>query len=393
MKILLINDTLNKFGGVETYIYKLAHLLKEKGHKVELFGSNRKEDFSSLFSRWFSLKYYCQAKKIIKEFRPDVVHIHNCSRIISPSPILAAKHLKVPIIMTIHDFHLMCPRLWLNKKNGNVCKNGFGNHCLWSNCRSNKEGYLYFPYFWLKFLKILLHRKLVINNVNFFTAPSKSLVNYAKKNMHINRILLIPTFIPENNLKNKQQIVTNFNNLLFVGRLSREKGVDILIKAISMVIRVKPNIKLKVIGEGSDKQRLLKLTHDLMLNKYVDFTGHIDNKIIHKYFKKSAILILPSLLYEHYPLVIFESQSYGVPVLGSDTGEIPELIKNGFNGIIFKKGNSFDLASKICQILSDRHDLVEMSKNCIYHISKNYSQSSHYQYIISLYNTAINENK
>lgn len=92
MRILLINDLKVKKGGAEKVVYDIKHLLEENNHETKIIGSeNEKETISTFFSRWFSLKYYFKTKKTIKNFNLDVVHIHNFSRYISPSPIVAAK--------------------------------------------------------------------------------------------------------------------------------------------------------------------------------------------------------------------------------------------------------------------------------------------------------------
>jgi len=217
MRILLINDLSIIAGGAEQVVFDTKKLLEERGNIVRILGSNTKEEFLSLLSRWFSLKYYCFTKKIIKEFDPDIVHIHNFSRIISPSPIIAAKRLKKKVVLTIHDFHMYCPKTWAIFRDGKICEKGYNLFCPFYNCYTFKRGKIYVFYHILKWLKVGLHRKIIKKYVDCFICPSKKLKEFIQKNLNIppERVIYLPNFVEIKN-QNTEKEKKN-NQFLFVG--------------------------------------------------------------------------------------------------------------------------------------------------------------------------------
>ena len=220
MKILQVNDTIEKYGGAEIYMYGLEGILKKNGHDVEIFGSNKFQNKLSFLTRFYDPFIYFKLSKKIKYFKPDVIHCHNIVRTISPSVLHAAKKHKVPVVMTVHDYHLICPKTWFIDKNGNPCKYGFGWRCLLSNCYTFKRGRRYFFYHLLKILKVWLHRRIIKNNVDIFITPSRNLGLWIGKSLCVNNLEVVPNFIDASNICYKP--VTDTKILLYIGRLSKE---------------------------------------------------------------------------------------------------------------------------------------------------------------------------
>ena len=182
MKILLIQDLISDMNGASKAVFEIKKLLEGKGHEVRLIGyKGKKETILTFFSRWYSFKYYYLTKKLIKNFKPDIVHIHDYKYYISISPIIAAKKLNQKIILTPHDFSLYCPKLWGIYKDGEVCKYGFSSRCFIYNCKARKEGYLYFPYQWIRLFKTYFHKQIIKYNVQTMTCASTTLTKYIKK--------------------------------------------------------------------------------------------------------------------------------------------------------------------------------------------------------------------
>ncbi len=347
MKILLINDTISKHGGAEEHFYSLKSLLESKGHLVRIFGKKTFQDIPSFILRFFDPFIYFQSLGLIKRFNPDIVHIHGVSRNISPSPILAAKKLGKKVIMTMHDFHFYCPKTWAIYQDGNPCKFGYSKKCLYSNCKTFKEGYQYIPYHFLKWLKVGLHRKLIKKYVDRFISPSnklKELIQYSLK-IPEEKIIYLPNFtIPEKNMgRNIDNIESN--QFLYVGRLSKEKGTNILIEAVHILVnKNKLNIKLIIIGDGSERTKLERLTHLLGLEKNISFLGKLPKSRLSKYYLESLAVVIPSICMDNSPLVAYEAMNYHTPIIASNIGGIPDLVKNDKNGFLFEMGNKNMLA-------------------------------------------------
>jgi glycosyltransferase involved in cell wall biosynthesis len=128
LKIMLVNDSTNEIGGAETYILTFNKILESKGHSTFLFGPKNDVGLSnSFFSRWYSRKYYKEITDKIRKFNPDIVHVHNLSRVISPSVLRATYKASVPIIQTVHDYHYICPKVWMLDRNGEIIRDHSSN--------------------------------------------------------------------------------------------------------------------------------------------------------------------------------------------------------------------------------------------------------------------------
>lgn len=392
MKILIINDSLYKSSGADIYTLNLAQLLKNKGYTVKLFGYKiRKETIDSFLSRWFSIRNYLKINRIIKEFKPDIVHINGISRRISPSVILAAKKNNVYVVITIHDFHYVCPKTWGIYKNKKPCKYGFGWRCLVTNCYAQKMGIANFPYQWLKWLKVWLHRKILREYTDLFICPSKILTYWMKKSLKINNVSYIPNFI-DIKTDQTQEIKKNNNQFLFVGRLNKGKGVGVLIRAIKAVKEKYPQILLKIIGNGPERKNLEKLTKKLNLQNNVNFLGKIVHKKISRYYKESLVVIIPSIWMENAPLTALEAMTHKKPLIVSNRGGLPELVKNKKNGFVFEPGSPQDLAMKITKILKNLVLVKEMGKNSELLTKTKFSKKSHFKHLDKIYRDPVSFN-
>lgn len=347
MRILLINDTISRYGGAEEFCYSLKKLLENKGHSVIIFGKKDLESIPSYILRFFDPFVYLQSYKLIKNFNPDIIHVHCISRNISPSPIIAAKKLGKKVVMTIHDFHYYCPKTWAIYQDGKPCKFGYSKKCLYSNCKTFKEGYQYLPYHFFKWLKVGLHRKILIKHVNIFTTPSIKLKKAMQFSLKIpdKKIIYLPNFTIPEKYEERNIDKIKSNQFLYVGRLSKEKGVQILIEAVHILInKNKLNAKLIVIGDGSERTKLEELTNLLGLKKNISFLGKLPRSTLSKYYLECLAVVIPSICMETGPLVAYEAMSYHAPIIASNIGELSNHVENNKNGFLFEMRNKKMLA-------------------------------------------------
>ena len=163
---------------------------------------------------------------------------------------------------------------------------------------------------------------------------------------------------PYNSIKN----IPNYNNedyCLYFGRLSNEKGVDVLIKATKM----SNHCKLKIVGNGPYRKHLEKLSSKNE-NK-IEFLGEIWGNELERLIKNSKFVVCPSIWHENFPYVIIQSQSFGKPVIGSNVGGIPELVDHKISGFIYQYDNYKMLSNYMDKLWKD-NDLViiKMGKKC-----------------------------
>ena len=353
MKILIINDHMEKVGGTETFIYTLKKILEKRGHVVELLGSTKGEDFASLFSRWYSRKWYKKTIAKIKEFRPDVVHINNCTRILSPSVIRASLKCNIPIVITFHDFHFICPKIWGIKNNGGPCKNWFGVSCIPNNCKGPKKSKFYYPIYLLKLLRIVLHRKIIKNpNLHVF-APSAILAKSMEKSLGIKvGVINNGVDIPSMNTSYKKEI-------LFIGRISENKGLGTIAGILNNIKKYKVNI----LGVGEQLEEIKSKYKNL---NYLGF------KKPGPYYKTASIGVVPSVWMENFSYSVLEAMSYGLCLIASDRGGIPEQVINMETGLLFNPGDKKDFEKKLDYLLNNPEEIKRMGKNARNQAKKNW---------------------
>lgn len=170
--------------------------------------------------------------------------------------------------------------------------------------------------------------------------------------------------ICENRIKLRQITDKHYDDdsgtkLLFVGRLSKEKGVELLIQALANT----PDVKLSIVGDGIERDKLKKLTEELNLENRVEFLGNVKwGTDLFSVVKNSDCLVLPSYS-EGLPLVLVEAMSFGVPVIATDVGGIPEIVDDGVNGFLCKSGDVESLMETIVKF--EKSDKNSLSKNAL----------------------------
>ncbi len=377
-KVLLINDSLLQYGGAETYLHGLSKLLNDKGIKTTLLGSTRDiDDWTSLISRWYSLEFYNITVEAINNFKPDLIHVQSFTRKISPSTLVACSRLGVPIIQTVHDFHFICPKTWMiDDKNKIITKHNSDLECILHHLPKRNIAYTV-----LKSMKVKFHSFFLEKYITHFICPSTFLKELYSNKYGSNRVSFLPNFIDTSRFSFTP--IKNYNELIFVGRLTQEKGVELLIRAMKEVVRLFPKIHLNVVGDGPEHDVLVDLSRELGLTKNITFTRKTSQKDMPELYKKSTAVIIPSVWVENGPLVGLEGMAVGRPLIGADAGGILDLIKNDFNGYTFSRDNYHDLSKKIIKLFSG--DNVNKFSNNQKKMIKNHLPEYYSERLLKLY--------
>lgn len=415
MKILFANKFYYLKGGAERYYFDLKKLLEKNGHKIISFSMEDKKNYKSEYAKYFvsnvelekpkfsfkdlkaagRILYSFEAKKkieeLIKREKPDIAHINNIYHQISPSILSVLKKYKIPIVQTLHDYKMICPVYILYSKNEicERCKKYRYYMCTVRKCTKNSRAASF-----INTVELYLHKFLRIyeNNVDMFIAPSKFLREKILewKMIPPEKIVLIPHFIDLKNLSlsfsqekgEKQEVFQN--NFLYFGRLSREKGVKILISAMRYV----KNGKLLIAGTGPEETELKNQVLQENL-KNIEFLGYLNLKELMRVIQKCLFTVLPSIIYESFGLTILESYVQRKAVLGSNLGAIPEVVKDEKTGLLFKAGNSKDLAQKINLMLANRKKTQEMGEEGRKKIEREHTPEQYYEKLIKIYKQVV----
>lgn len=398
MKIIITNDVYEDNGGAGQVFKNTIVLLKNNGHNVYPFvvvennflGTLPKEYFffkkpksriRAFILKHFDPELFNQFRMLIKKVNPDLIHCQQ--NLSSPlSFLLAAKLEKVPVVQTLHDFNLVCLSSWGAKKtNSDFCIKGAPLSCLINRCLDCGEYFRNVGAWYIRKLSIKHYTKVII-------APSKSLAVALKENDFSN-VETIPNFVypPENLRMQKRKRKNNF--LLFVGRLTPQKGCQYLINAMKIIEKSFSDVNLLVIGDGPERKKLERLSSSLNFNK-VKFLGEILYIRTGHYFERATMIIIPSIWMENCPLVVLEAMSYGIPVIGSRIGGIPELIQENKTGMLFRPRDSTDLAKKIIYLLKYPDVAYKMGLRSIEEYRRKYTSEIHYKKLIKVYKKLVN---
>lgn len=367
MKILFVNKFLYSVGGSETYIFELGQKYVEMGDEVQYFGladsrnivgniydiyvnDYRKIKIVNPLKLIYSKKAKQRMTEMLDKYCPDIVHFNNISYDLTSSVIEACKKKNVPCVMTIHDPQLICPnhRLFI-ERDSKICEDcltkGFFS-CVKNRCIKDS------------FIKSLIGYFEAKRNAKFgyydylsaYICPSQFIADkLAQGGYERSKLKVIRNF---SNCEQAKTLSQKEDYALYFGRLGKEKGIELMLKALPK------NKKLIIAGKGP-------LENEVRSNKQIEYVGFKSGNELKDLISKARFTIYPSIWYENSPFSIIESISLGTPVLGSNLGGIPELIQNNVTGLLFESGNEFDLRDKM-EIMFTNDPLIEsLSNNCL----------------------------
>jgi glycosyltransferase involved in cell wall biosynthesis len=403
MKILLANKYFYLKGGAEVSFFETAKLLESKGHKVIFFSMQHPHNFSSEYEKYFvsnvdyendgfkikidaSLKllYSFEAKRKIKELiekeKPDIAHLNNIYHQISPSILHSLKKFRIPMIMTLRDYKIICASYSM-LNNGSVCeacKNGRYYNCFFRGCVKNSRTKSL-----LNTIEMYLHHKMlhIYDLEDVFISPSKFLKSKLEEMGFKRKIVYLSNFV---NVGDYQpQYEYEENSIVYFGRLSKEKGLFTLIEAVKGL-----DVKLKIIGEGPMKEALGCRVKDEGI-KNIEFVGYKTGEDLKDDIRKSMFVVLSSEWYENNPRSIIEGFALGKPAIGARIGGIPELVRDEETGLSFEAGSAEDLHFKIKYLINSPEKIVKMGKNARKFVEEELNAEKHYQRLMEIYKEAM----
>ncbi|HNX11181.1 MAG TPA: glycosyltransferase [bacterium] len=366
MRILEVNKFHYLRGGAEKYFLDITEYLKKQGHQVAVFSMQHPKNLPSPQEKYFVSRisfnegglrdkliapgriiYSREAKqkfeKLVKDFQPEIIHIHNIYHQISPSILDVAKKYNIPVVMHLHDYKLICPNYQLFTHN-EICYRCRGGkyynavtHCCFKNSLAMSS---------LVMTEMYLHHKIwqiYEKNIAAYIAPSRFMKDTCVSfGVPAEKIKLLYNFIDTPIAKELPELGENY--LLYFGRLSPEKGIDVLLRSL---VHTKTDLPLRIAGSGPAEANLKKLTEELGLSSRVKFLGNLSQKDLKPLIARAKAIVIPSLWLENMPFSLLESLALGKVVIASQTGGLGELIKPGISGFLFTRGDSLDLAAKI----------------------------------------------
>lgn len=338
MRVLLVHNAYQQRGGEDSVVASEAAVLRQRGHEVTLLSRHNDEvtglsRLSVAVQTLWSRQTVAQVRDLIKREHPDVIHVHNTLPLVSPSVFWAATDARVPVVQTLHNFRLLCPQATLLRE-GRVCEDCVGKLPLPAVTHRCYRGSM--AQTAAVALMLGVHRGMGTwrNKVTRFIALSQFCrEKFVEGGLDPQRIDVKPNFIdwvpepPQWSLR---------SGGLYVGRLSIEKGVTVLMQAM----RRYPDHGLTVVGSGPFEAEMRETAGAALV-------GAQPLPQVLQRMGEASYLVLPSVCYEGFPRTLVEAFACGVPVIASCHGSLRELVEHGRTGLLFEPGDSIDLAEKI----------------------------------------------
>jgi glycosyltransferase involved in cell wall biosynthesis len=386
MKLLFVHNRYRQPGGEDAVVRAESGLLARQGHEIEIWEENNDSILNSLdvwktgIACTYSFEHAAEARRRIRRFRPHVVHVHNFFPRISPSVHIECHRAGVPVVQTLHNFRLLCPAATLYR-DGGVCEDCCGRVFPW-------PGVLHRCYRQSSAATLAVasmlstHRALATwrDCVSRFVALTEFARNkFIAGGFPAERIVVKPNFVDAD-----PEIGFGAGDFaLFVGRLTEEKGVQVLLDAWRLLA---DRPKLKIIGDGPLASAVASA---VALDPSIEWLGTRRPDEVQNLMREAAVLVVPSTWYEGFPLVIAEAFAAGLPVVASRLGAIEELVADGVTGRLFAAGDSLKLASALRWAFWHSEELKIMRPRARAEYERKYSAEANYARLIAIYNDAV----
>lgn len=377
MRILIVHNNYGKYSGEEAVVDKMAEMFRNHGHDVVFYRKTTEGERDSLsgkikgfFSGIYSPSGVEGMRKALEQYKPDIVNVHNLYPFISPVALFECRKSGVPVIMTIHNFRLICPT-GLFMRDGLPCETCLEKGNEWSCIRYNCEKSLLKStgYTLRNFVarKTGAYKKCVTRFACITEFQKKKLI---QAGFDKDKITVIPNFLNSSDIAEFEYKEGEY--VAYSGRLSSEKGVDLILE----VAKRNPNIKFKFAGELRDNELL-----NSEIPKNCEFLGYLSGDKLQDFYKGAKFIVMASKWYEGFPMTILETARYKKPTIGPDHGGFTEIIGKGDDaiGLLFNPNNVDDLEKHIIDFWNNSDSVKTLGEKAYHKLVMNYSSEVIYR--------------
>jgi glycosyltransferase involved in cell wall biosynthesis len=384
VKLLQIyNQYRSLFNGEEAVVELTAELVEKHGGNARLMMRSSRDIGMSLAGRarafWsgiYSREAYQSIEQVLAEDRPDVVHAHNLYPLFSPSVLVACKRAGVPVVMSVHNQQLTCPRAD-HLYRGSICEKCVGGgeyHCVLRNCRQN----IFESVAYAARSAFARKMRLFHDNVTLFVAVSE----FAKSRLVAagfdeSRIVVLRNMVAASS---GPADASRGTYAAFAGRMSQEKGLHTLLTAAEGF----PECPIQLAGSGPLLEQLKRTAP-----ANAELRGQLITSQMPPFYRGARFVVVPSITYEMCPLVILEAFSHGIPVIASRLGAQRELVTHGVNGLLFEPGDAEDLRRKMKQLWDDPGLCRQLGQAGYERVLRDHSETSYYERLMGVYQRAM----
>ncbi len=385
MRILIVHNRYQQKGGEDSVVQAEAGLLRSRGHEIEIFEESndsivgKSEALEAALRCVYSLETRREVRARLRGFQPDLVHVHNFFPKLSPSVHYACHRAAIPLVQTLHNYRLLCPAATL-LRDGKVCEDCMGKVIPWpavqhgcyrqSRTASAAVANMLFA-----------HRAVATwtRTVSRFIALTEfARQKFIAGGLPAHKIVVKPNFVTYSPASEEG----HDGYVLFVGRLSAEKGIDTLLEAWARLQTKRP---LKIVGEGPLAS---KVQEAAFRNPCIEWLGWRGAEEVSRLMARAALLVFPSVWYEGFPLVLAEAFAAGLPVIASRLGAMAEVVTDGKAGLLFTPGRPEELASMVEWAFTNPVEVERMRSYARSEYENKYTAESNYAMLSEIYRSA-----
>lgn len=379
LKILVAHNAYQHRGGEDMVVDAEVELLRSRGHEVEIYHLHNDEingmsRATAAATAIWSRRTERDIDDLCGRFQPDVIHVHNTFPLISPSLYWAASKRRVPVVQTLHNFRLLCPQA-IFLRDGKICEDCVGKvpwRAVTRKCyRDSSLQSAVLAGMLVTHRAIGSYRERV---TRYVALNSFARDKYVAGGLPSELFRIKPNFVASSTVPSWN----SRNGGMYVGRLSSEKGVNVLVGAASLSGR----LNIDVIGGGP----LEDMAKEAFGERYLGFRK-LDE--IMERMQTARYLVLPSVCYENSPRTIVEAFSCGVPVIASRLGALIDIVRDGETGLLFHPGDPADLAAKVAWAESHPEEMARMGRAARAEYELKYTPERNYDMLLDIYEDAI----
>jgi glycosyltransferase involved in cell wall biosynthesis len=384
VRVLVVHNRYRLSAGEDESVRLEIELLRRNGDDIELLGAdNDSLDLAGTLVAGLTIVWnhaaYWRLRRLIRAFGPDVISVHNVMPQLSPSIYYAARAEGVPAVQTLHNFRLICPAGTL-MRNGGVCLSCLGKgfalpgirHACYRKSRLATAAVAAMS----GVHNVVKTWRDVVPMYIALTEFSRRL--FIEHGLPAGRIAIKPNFVLED-----PGVGCGGQAALFVGRLSEEKGLTVLMRAWKLLSS--PSTLL-IVGDGPMRGEVQRYCGE---NAKVRWLGWRRPGEVASLMNAARVLIVPSICYETFGRTVIEAFATGLPVVASRLGSLAELVDHGRTGLLFRPGEAEDLAAKIDWAFSHPTELASMRKEARAEYEDKYTAERNYETLMGIYQRAI----
>ncbi len=386
MKILFVHNAYQERGGEDWVVEEEKRILEEHGHEVFLFLKDNADIRSySILGRAaalprtvFSKPAARELRRVVKAFRPDAAHVFNTYPLVSPSVYWVLRRERVPIVQSINNFRWLCLNGIFRDDRGicELCRDGNFVPGVRKKCvRGSRLLSAAYAAATVLIRKAFVPRLDAILVSNAFVRSAFVAAGFPAEKISVKAIPLPRSAAPTPLRREAPE-----DYLLYVGRLSREKGLRCLLAAA----RECPGVRFMLAGRGPEEAALKAYVREHQLPR-VEFLGYVSEDDKARLLGAARALVFPTECYENFPVILMEAYAHGVPVIGSNLGATAALVEEGRTGLLFEPGDAADLARKISILWASPGLRQELSRGARSFLDSMTASSDPFEKLMSVY--------